>query len=391
MTGIPYLTWRYLCHRPFRTLLLIFTVSLMIYLPLAVQLFVKESARLMQARAQTSPLLVGPRGSATDLALSSLYFTPNSLPPLDFLSFRKTQALRLGTVVPLHLRFRAGSAPIVGTSLAYFEQRALTPASGRLFTRLGDCVLGAAVAEKRGLSVGDSLISSPENVFDLAGVYPLKMRITGILAPARSPDDEAVFVDLKTAWVIEGLAHGHEDLSQPAAADAVLSREGDTIRANASVREYNEVTDENVDSFHFHGNQLDFPLSSLLLFPSSPKARALLQGKFDDPDSDQQIIVPADSLAQLRETLFATRKLVFTGFLALSAACALLVLLVFTLSLRLREGEMKTYRKIGLSPGGLLLLKGADLLVIILTGSLTAFLALLLTRQFAADLLTSLL
>ena len=31
------------------------------------------------------------------------------------------------------------------------------------------------VAEKFGLSPGDSLVSSPETVFDIAGVYPLKL------------------------------------------------------------------------------------------------------------------------------------------------------------------------------------------------------------------------
>jgi len=35
-------------------------------------------------------------------------------------------------------------------------------------------------------------------------------------------DDLAVFVDVKTTWIIEGLAHGHQDLSRPEAAAGVL-------------------------------------------------------------------------------------------------------------------------------------------------------------------------
>ena len=60
-----------------------------------------------------------------------------------------------------------------------------------------------------GLGPGDSLVSSPENFFDLAGVYPLKMEIVGVLETSDSPDDLAVFTDLKTNWIIMGLGHGH--------------------------------------------------------------------------------------------------------------------------------------------------------------------------------------
>ena len=68
----------------------------------------------------------------------------------------------------------------------------------------------AEVARELELRPGDSIISSPENAFDLAGVYPLKMKVTGILEKSHTSDDLAVFVDLKTAWVIQGLGHGHE-------------------------------------------------------------------------------------------------------------------------------------------------------------------------------------
>ena len=74
------------------------------------------------------------------------------------------------------------------------------------------------------MNVGDSVISSPGSMFDLAGVYPLKMSVVGVLAPSYTVDDEAIFVDIKTTWVIAGLAHGHQDLSQPQAESAVLRK-----------------------------------------------------------------------------------------------------------------------------------------------------------------------
>jgi len=275
--------------------------------------------------------------------------------------------------------------------LGYFEQRGLKVSHGRLFTRLGDCVLGAGVAAERGLEVGDHVISSPENVFDLAGVYPLKMRVTGILAPAHSPDDQAVFVDLKTAWIIEGIAHGHEDLADSEASAAVLERDGKNIAANASLREFTEVTEDNIASFHFHGNENDYPITSLLVFPKSEKSRALLLGRYETKTATAQIIIPAVSMRQLLDTLFSTKELVFYGFLALSVASGLMLLIIFSLSLRLRERELSTYRKIGISRGRLLAIKITDLFVIIVVGTLLAVASLAVTKSLAETLIPRLL
>lgn len=391
MTGIPYLTWRYLQHRPLKSLLLTLAVALMIFLPLGVRTFVSESTRVLQNRAVTTPLLIGPEGSAIDLTLASLYFLPQQLEPLKYLTYKQILAVRQGTVIPLHTRFTAGDSPLVGTSLHYFEQRKLKVAKGRLFTRLGDCVLGAEIAAGRGLKVGDHVISSPENVFDLAGVYPLRMRVAGILEAAHSPDDLAVFVDLKTAWIIEGIAHGHEDLAKPEAAAAVLKAEGNNIAANASLREFTEVTDGNIGSFHFHGNENDYPITSLLVFPTSEKSRSLLLGRYETSSVTSQIVIPADSIRQLLDTLFSTKDLVFYGFLALAAASGIMLLIIFSLSLRLRETELSTYRKIGVSPWRLAAIKIADLLVIVTAGTLLAAATLTVTKSLAETIIPRLL
>ena len=46
-----------------------------------------------------------------------------------------------------------------------------------MFTILGEAVIGSKVADDLNLAVGDTLISSPENLFDLAGQYPLQMKV----------------------------------------------------------------------------------------------------------------------------------------------------------------------------------------------------------------------
>ena len=276
MRDVFYLAWRYLAYHRFKTMILIGSITLILFLPAALNVLVGQSARELTARAEATPLLVGARGSPLELVLSSLYFESDN-PALTTYA----QAVRLGETglalpVPLYVRFQARGHPIVGTTLDYFELRRFRVATGRTMAVLGECVLGSAAAESLGLGPGDSLVSSPESVFDLAGIYPLKMKVAGVLVPSYTADDRAVFVDLKTSWVIEGLVHGHQDLSAPEAAATVLKRTGDTITANASVVQYNEITEENIDSFHFHGDLSDYPVSAVIAVPHNRKSGTIL-------------------------------------------------------------------------------------------------------------------
>ena len=253
-------------------------------LAVGLNVLVARSGEELMARAEATPLLVGARGSALELVLSALYFESDPPPPASYADMERIEGTGLALPIPLHVRFRARGRPIVGTTLDYFDFRSLRVAAGRQMAVLGECVVGAGVARALGVGPGDTLVSSPESAFDLAGVYPLELRVAGVLAPAYSPDDSAVFVDVKTAWIIEGLGHGHQDLAKPEAEAAVLAREGDRITANASVVQYNRITEANRDSFHFHGDLAGYPITAVLAVPHDAKARALLMGRFAAPD-----------------------------------------------------------------------------------------------------------
>ena len=86
--------------------------------------------------------------------------------------------------------------PIIGTTLDYFAFRGLTVSQGRQMAMLGECVLGAKAASALAVAVGGHVLSTPVGAFDVAGTYPLKMPVVGILEPTETADDEAVFVDL---------------------------------------------------------------------------------------------------------------------------------------------------------------------------------------------------
>ncbi len=383
MRDVLFLAWRYLAHNRVKTAVLVGSIMLIVYLPVALRVLVQQSAEQLTSRAEATPLLVGAKGSPLELALSSLYFESDTPELTTYADAGRIAATGLADAIPLYVRFRVRQQPIVGTSLEYFDFRGLTFADGRKMAMLGECVLGARAAEVLEVGVGDTVISSPESVFDIAGVYPLKMKVVGVLDRTYTADDAAVFVDLKTAWIIQGLVHGHQDMAAPEAATGVLSREGDKIVANASVIQYTEITEDNIDSFHFHGSTAGYPISAVIAVPHDQKSGTILMGRFEAPDEPAQILKPTSVIDELLGTIFTVQNFVVAGMLLVGLAALATAVLVFVLSLRLRKREIETMARIGGSKARVAGVLVTEVAVVVLMSVVLAGILTLLTARFA--------
>jgi putative ABC transport system permease protein len=363
-----YIAWKYVTYNKVKTVILVVAITLIAALPLALQVLLNESEQQLRARAGQTPLIVGARGSALDLVMNSLYFT-NEVPEL--ITFGATDSIKdtgFAMAIPLYVRFRARGFPIVGTTLDYLDFRALTVQEGRMLAMLGECVIGAEVAARLDLKPGDTLLSSPENLFDLAGIYPLKMTVTGILNRSHSADDLAVFVDTRTAWVIEGLGHGHEDVTQTTDQSVILERDERNVTANAKLLHYTEITEENLSSFHFHGDQGEYPVTALIALPHDAKSATLLRGRLLE-DQHYQITRPDDVIDGLMENIFRIKNVIDAVVVIVAFGTVLTILLVFVLSLRLRRGEIDTIFRIGCSRMTVARLLIAEIVIIALVSA----------------------
>jgi putative ABC transport system permease protein len=215
------------------------------------------------------------------------------------------------------------------------------------------------------------------------------MNIVGVLEANGSPDDDAVFVDVRTTWVIEGLGHGHQDLESASAAASVLSRNEGTITANAALVQYNEITPENVREFHFHGDTGAFPLNAVIAVPPDEKNNTLLRGRYQDDGVEQQLVVPRQVLDNLLETVFTVQNYVVLGLVMLSLATVAVITLVFLLSQQLRRGEFFTLKRMGASRGFVATLVASEIGFVFLGSLALAMLLTWISRQYATELLLS--
>ncbi len=341
-----------------RSLVLVLVAALILSVPIISQVLLNGSQTALTERAENTPLVLGSRGSQLDLAMNALYFSDDRANPVTMADADVIWDTGLGLPIPLNTAFETNGARIVGTSIEYFEFRGLDVAQGRQIAVLGEALLGASVAERLGLGPGDTVVSAPQNLFDLDGVYPLELNIVGVLAPTGTADDEAVFVDIKTSWVIAGIGHGHDGVLAQGATS------GDIV-ASAAIIEFNRITDDNIDSFHFHGDPSDYPVSAILLVPNDDRAATILRGRYLDPENPVQIIVPNEVIGELVGRIFRIKSLLDAVTLIVGGAALAAVGLAIFLSYRLRAREMQTAFKIGARKGMILRLISAETIIIL--------------------------
>lgn len=346
-----FLAGRHLAHHRGRSVLLVSALFLVMVLPITVDRMVDVGEQNLRRRATGTPLVAGAPGAAIDLVLAALYFrgSPSTTFPVGALSPIVDDGL--ATVYPLVLGDRAKRAPLVGTDPDYLRFRGLTCTTGRPFVAAGECVLGAAVAARTGVAVGEGILTEPRELFDLAGAYPLRMSVVGVLGPTGQPDDEAIFTTTGTAWIVQGLGHGHESLETADDPELVMGEVDGTIVGTAKVREYVEITAENRDSFHFHGATTDLPVDAAIVVPTDSRDGTILYARAETDRLDVQLVRSREVIDDLLVETFRVRRILLAVVGAVAGGTLLLLAVVVALSVRIRAAEIETMHLIGCGRG----------------------------------------
>ena len=154
----------------------------------------------------TYDMIVGPSGSSTQLAMNTLFFTDK---PLGTISYEYVERLeadgRTNVVIPFAMGDSYNSAKIVGTKSAFLAGKDLK--EGKMFENVFEAVVGSAVAEKYGLRIGDSMVTSHGLSEHGESHEATPLTLVGILEKTSTAYDNAVFTDIETVWKV----HDHEE------------------------------------------------------------------------------------------------------------------------------------------------------------------------------------
>lgn len=362
LRNIFFLAFKYLIHHRLLSFILITCMAITWFIPLFTIRISQYANQTLMARANATPLIIGRKGGKLSLVLNTLYFRSSPPELLQYKMVKNLQTNIQGSVIPIHNLYRSKSHPVIGTSPDYFIQRNLQVRSGTLPLKIGDVVLGDLVAGQLNLKPGDHLLSDTGNLYNISAMYPLQMNVVGILDHQNTPDDHAVFVDIKTTWIMDGLLHGHED-AQKLDMTQVAEDTGNKRVLNAKVHEYTKITKENIQSFHFHGSNDKYPLTAILVYPKNDKESTLIKSEINLSEL-HQAISPPQIIRQLMELVFNIQKMLSFYFILISLTTILFLCLFIILTLKLRLRERHLFQMIGGSPNTIFMLMFIELLLL---------------------------
>jgi putative ABC transport system permease protein len=379
------LAWHHLAFHKVRSLIIVLALAISLALPAVMDSLMTRGEEATMARAAQTPWLLGAPGGGVDLVLGALWFLPEPLESIPMSEADQINESALATAIPLSMTATASGHAVIGTDIEYLRFRGLEAAAGRTFAMPGECILGANVAKSHGLQPGGTILTDPDGLFDIGRGYPLRLRITGVLATSESPDDDAVFCDLRTSWIIAGHGHAHLEVATSNNPNVVMGTNEGRVVASAAVTPYTELTPEHLHSLHFHGDPGSLPLEAIILVPGNDKNGTILAARLDQ-EKHLKLVSPSKIVREILDQVFKVGALLAGVLTATGIATLAVVVLVLVLSIRLRHDELETLQRIGASRSATATLLLSEVVLLALFAVAMAFFALWASMALPADL-----
>lgn len=246
-------------------------------------------------------LVVGGKGSPMQLILSSVFHldVPNGNIPLEEADKLKQHPL-VKTAIPVALGDNYNGFRIVGTTPDYIKHYngKLQP-NGHFWQKEMEAVLGAEVAEKNQLTIGDKFVGSHglSAGGEVHGETPYT--VVGILAPTGSVIDRLALTGVESVWHIHEAHQHHHDEDE---ADEDHHHEVDHDEFEEHGHHHDEVdhdeTDHGHDEHEHENDHEEREITSLLISYKTPMAAAVLPREVNN-SSSMQAASPAFEVARL--------------------------------------------------------------------------------------------
>jgi putative ABC transport system permease protein len=355
------LSWRYLWARPLAALLNVLLLGLGLASITFLLLVAHQVERAFDRDLAGIDVVVGAKGSPMQLILSGvlhLDVPPGNVPLAAVNALQKNPLV--AEVIPISLGDNFQAYRIVGSSLAYPAHYGAVLAQGRLWSAPMEVVLGATVARKLGLRLGDSFVGSHGLGAGGHAHGDSAYTVVGVLAANASVLDRLILTDTASVWTV------HED------------------HAAAGEEDPKDHKDDKDHKNHQDGNaaQEQREVTLALVRYKSPLA-ALSFPRWVNTRTEMQAAAPALEVTRLLHMLGLGTDVLraFAGMLLLTAGLS--VFIALWNAVRERRGDLALLRMLGAPPGRIAALLLTEALWL---GLMAALLGLALGQCFVLGL-----
>lgn len=202
------LSWNYIKSKPLNTLLNVLLLSLGIAIILVLILLSSQLEEKLAKDKRGIDLVVGAKGSPLQLILANVYhidFPTGNIKLDEAKSLTRNRLIE--STIPLALGDNYKGFRIVGANHDYINLYEGKVAEGELFKYNLDVTLGANVAKRLDLKLGDSFFGAHGmSVTDLEH-DEAEYNVAGILEPSGSVLDNLILTNIESVWAV----HEHEE------------------------------------------------------------------------------------------------------------------------------------------------------------------------------------
>jgi putative ABC transport system permease protein len=369
------IAWRNIEQRALASTLTGLSMALGVATMIAVIVIHSVAVRQFSQDAQGYHLIVGGKGGALQLVLSTVYYLGQPLYPIPYSYYQKFQpggefADQTEVAIPICLgdsyvapdgtAFRVvATTPDLFDKIHYGTNRDGTPKTyqfqpgGRNFKTEGyfEAVVGSVVAANSGLKVGDEV--SPTHGVGGQGHKHRGFKVVGVLRPTGTANDRAVFINMEGFYLLEGHALAHGDHHEEEAAEHDHEHAGHDEELHPLPLDEREVT-------------------SILVLCSSPYAPAVLDNAINKGEGRiAQAVFPGREVTTLLESFVGPIQLVLlvlTILIVIVAGISILVSIYNSMSER--SHDIAVMRALGASRGAVMAIILVESILLSLGGGL---------------------
>ena len=341
------LAFKNLFHRPLNLALSLILFALGVGLISFLLLFNAQVKEKFEANLAGIDLVIGAKGSPLQLILCNMYHIDNptgNIKIKDAKAFLNPRHPLLKKSVPLSLGDNYRSFRIVGTNHDILSLYGGQIKEGSLWKKDLEVTIGATVARKAGLKIGDAFVSSHgfDEDPDLAHDHA-KFKVSGILKGTGTVLDQLILTNTASIWEMhthaEAAAEDHED--------------HDHIHAAADTLDPHVHDNSNLDLLAHPEEQIT---SILVQYKSASNYQALNMPRAINENTSMQAASPAYEINKLYDMIGTGTETI--RYIALLIAVVSLISIFISLyqSMKQRKYELALLRVMGSSRAGLFLL-----------------------------------
>jgi putative ABC transport system permease protein len=207
------LVWKNISQQWGSTLLSVLLTAFGVAILIVIYISSVTLEKQLENNTKNIDLVIGAKGSPMQLILSSLYHVDNptgNIPMSEANKLAENPLVQLATPISLGDNYRGHR--IIGTDASFLKLYDLQLNEGKLWSKSFEVVLGAEVARKQNLKIGDQIFSAHGLSAEAHQHDDHPFSVVGILNPVQSIVDNLILSNLSSVWEVHGITHNGEHI-----------------------------------------------------------------------------------------------------------------------------------------------------------------------------------